>query len=74
MHDLNLWEATGLSIAFLMLIFVPMEKVFPAKKGQRFFRPHWMLDLCFLLGQYLLWSSLVIWALDFFSIYLIKII
>jgi len=30
--------------------------VFPAKTGQRFFRPAWLTDLCFFLGQYLIWG------------------
>lgn len=60
-------QAVGLSFAFLVLVFLPMEKVFPAKKGQPFFRPHWVLDLCFFLGQYLLWSGLVTWVLFQFN-------
>lgn len=61
------FQAVGLSFAFLIMVFLPMEKVFPAKKGQPFFRPHWVLDLCFFLGQYLLWSSLVTWVLFQFN-------
>src|SRR5579871_6998990 len=55
--------STGLSFLFLLLVFRPLEAVFPAKPGQRFFRPAWLTDLCFFLGQYLLWSGLVLWAL-----------
>lgn len=54
---------TGLSLLFLALLFTPMEKVFPAKAEQRFFRPGWWLDLCYFLGQYFLWSGLVTYAL-----------
>ena len=36
------------------------------REGQRFFRPAFWTDLCFLLGQYLLWSGLVFWALNHF--------
>jgi sterol desaturase/sphingolipid hydroxylase (fatty acid hydroxylase superfamily) len=50
----------GLSFLFLMLVFRPLELAFPAKSGQRFFRPAWFTDLCFFLGQYLLWSGLVL--------------
>lgn len=57
-------QATGISFIFLVLVFLPMEKVFPAKKGQRFFRPHWVLDLCFFLGQYLLWGGLVTYVIS----------
>lgn len=63
----NLLQATGLSLLFLMLVFVPMEKVFPARSEQGFFRPHWLLDFCFFVGQYVLWSGLVLWTLSFFS-------
>jgi sterol desaturase/sphingolipid hydroxylase (fatty acid hydroxylase superfamily) len=70
MNFLKLLEATGISLLFLMLVFIPMEKVFPAKPHQKIFRPHWVLDLCFFLGQYLLWSGLVLWVLSYFSDYL----
>jgi sterol desaturase/sphingolipid hydroxylase (fatty acid hydroxylase superfamily) len=59
--------ATGLSFIFLVLLFRPLEVVFPARPGQRFFRPAWFMDLCFFLGQYLLWSSLVLWILLHFG-------
>jgi sterol desaturase/sphingolipid hydroxylase (fatty acid hydroxylase superfamily) len=55
--------STGLSFLFLMLVFRPLEMVFPAKPGQKFFRPAWLTDLCFFLGQYLLWSGVVLWLL-----------
>src|ERR1700756_1171114 len=67
MNLLNIAQATGMSFLFLVLVFFPMEKVFPAKPGQRFFRPSWIVDLCFFLGQYLLWTALVLWALNFFN-------
>src|SRR5437660_1154899 len=54
---------TGVSFFFLVLVFRPLELVFPAKRGQRFFRSAWFTDLCFFLGQYLLWSGLVLWLL-----------
>src|SRR3954452_15498734 len=55
--------SSGASFLFLMLVFRPLELAFPAKRGQRFFRPAWFTDLCFFLGQYLLWSGLVLWLL-----------
>ncbi|MBL4752899.1 MAG: sterol desaturase family protein [Flavobacteriales bacterium] len=70
----NLAIATGLSILFLILVFLPMEKVFPAKAKQRFFRPSWILDMCFLLGQYILWAGLVLWALNHFDYWLFTVI
>src|SRR5262245_59633819 len=60
----------GLSFLFLLFVFRPLEYVFPAKRGQRFFRPAWFTDLCFFLGQYLLWGGLVLWALTYFSYWL----
>ncbi|VTS03226.1 fatty acid hydroxylase : Uncharacterized protein OS=Microscilla marina ATCC 23134 GN=M23134_07816 PE=4 SV=1: FA_hydroxylase [Gemmata massiliana] len=63
MDIVSLLLATGLSLVFLVVVFRPLELAFPAKKGQRFFRPDWFTDLLFLLGQYLLWNGLVFWCL-----------
>lgn len=61
----GLLAATGLSFLFLIAVFWPLEKLFPARP-QRFFRPQWWTDLFFFLGQYLLWGSLVFFLLDTF--------
>lgn len=57
-----LW--TGLTVLgaflFLTVVFRPLEVLFPARVAQPFFRPSWRLDLCFFLGQYLLWNGLVL--------------
>jgi sterol desaturase/sphingolipid hydroxylase (fatty acid hydroxylase superfamily) len=53
------WSA-GLSLVFLAVLFWPMERLFPAVKGQGMFRPHWGTDLAFFLGQYLLWGGCVL--------------
>lgn len=58
---------SGLSLLFLCLVFRPLEAAFPARPGQRFFRPHWWTDLLFFLGQYLLWSGVVFWILTQFG-------
>jgi hypothetical protein len=58
-----LFFSTGLSFLFLCLVFWPLEAAFPAKRGQRFFRREWAIDLCFFLGQYLLWGAAVLWLL-----------
>lgn len=55
--------SAGLSFVFLFLVFRPLEMAFPARAGQRLLRPAWFTDLCFFLGQYLLWGGLVLWAL-----------
>ncbi len=70
MNFYSIIAATGFSILFLLLVFVPMEKIFPAKARQRIFRPHWFTDLCFFLGQYLLWGGLVLWVLSHFGYWL----
>jgi len=62
--------SVGVSFLFLVLVFRPLELAFPARPGQRFFRPHWFTDLCFFLGQYLLWNGLVFGALGYFGVWL----
>src|SRR5437764_7426087 len=70
MDPYALIASAGLSFLFLLLVFRPLEVVFPAKPGQRFFRPAWFTDLCFFLGQYLLWSGLVLVVLASFKSWL----
>ena len=70
---LNIIGATAASLLFLALVFVPMEKVFPARK-QKVFRPGWRLDLCFFVGQYVLWTAGVLWVLTYFSGWLTHIL
>jgi sterol desaturase/sphingolipid hydroxylase (fatty acid hydroxylase superfamily) len=67
MTFLTLLLATGASLLFLALIFIPMEKVFPAKPQQKIFRKSWLLDLCYFMGQYLVWSGLVLALLNYCS-------
>lgn len=66
-HWLGIAKSTGLSLLFLCALFVPLERVFPAKAGQKFFRPAWWLDLTFLIGQYALWTAAVLWLLNRFG-------
>ncbi len=74
-HEIfDIIQATSLSFLFLAFVFLPMERVFPAKRGQKVFRPNWGLDFCFFLGQYVLWSGLVLWTLNYFGEYLTSII
>jgi len=77
MISIDLWyilETAGLSFLFFTLVFVPMEKIFPARKDQKFFRPHWLLDFCFFMGQYLLWGAFVLWAMNYFETFLLSIV
>jgi sterol desaturase/sphingolipid hydroxylase (fatty acid hydroxylase superfamily) len=57
--------STALSFLFLAVMFWPLEKAFAAR-AQRFFRPHWLTDLVFFLGQYLVWGAAVLALLHFF--------
>src|ERR1051325_4730479 len=61
---------TGLSFLFFVAVFRPLEVFFPAKPGQRFFRPAWLTDLAFFLGSYFLWGGLVLWILSHFNSWL----
>lgn len=70
MTFLSILLATGASFLFLALVFIPMEKAFPAQSGQKIFRPGWLLDLCYFFGQYLVWSGLVLLVLNYFSVWL----
>ena len=60
------WHILSAGISFLVLfaMFRPLELAYPAKPSQKFFRPQWFTDLCFLLGQYLLFNGAVLWLLE----------
>src|SRR5262245_40999563 len=60
---LNLLATTGLTFVALVVIFRPLEMAFPAKPGQRFFRPGFLTDLAFFLGRHLFWGGIVFWLL-----------
>jgi sterol desaturase/sphingolipid hydroxylase (fatty acid hydroxylase superfamily) len=53
--------SSGFGLLFLFVLFKPLELAFPAKAGQRTFRPAWHTDLFFFLGQYLLWNGVGGW-------------
>jgi sterol desaturase/sphingolipid hydroxylase (fatty acid hydroxylase superfamily) len=57
--------SAGIAFFVLMLIFRPLEAVFPAKPQQKFLRPAFLTDLCFLLGQYVLFNGLTLLALQY---------
>ena len=48
-----------LSFGLLLVIFAPLERLFPAHR-QPLLRREWATDLCFFLGQYLLWTAPVV--------------
>src|SRR5262245_8362053 len=60
MDPLAIVLAIGGTFGLYLLVFRPLEVVFPARAGQKFFRPAWWLDLTFFLGQYLVWNGLVL--------------
>src|SRR5262245_54287290 len=57
--------STVLSFIFLLIVFWPLEKAFPARQ-QKLIRPRWWTDLAFFLGQYLLWGGMVLAILHVF--------
>jgi sterol desaturase/sphingolipid hydroxylase (fatty acid hydroxylase superfamily) len=59
-----LLASAGASLLFLLAVFAPLERAFPARPEQPFFRPRWGTDLVFLLGQYLVWNGVVLAALQ----------
>jgi sterol desaturase/sphingolipid hydroxylase (fatty acid hydroxylase superfamily) len=66
-YFINLILAAGASLFFLALVFIPMERAFPANPDQKIFRKYWFLDLCYFMGQYLFWSGLVLKILTYFN-------
>jgi sterol desaturase/sphingolipid hydroxylase (fatty acid hydroxylase superfamily) len=59
--------AALLAFVVLLLIFRPLELAYPASRGQAFLRPGWSTDLCFFLGQYLVWIAVVLDVLGDFT-------
>ena len=56
-----------INLVVLAAIFVPLERVFPARPGQSILRPALALDGCFFFGQYLLTSAASLAALGLVS-------
>ncbi len=71
MNAVYYFAAPLVSFVLLACIFSPLEKCFPAKE-QKILRPGWLTDLCFFLGQYLLWGGLVFGALAWLAPYLVE--
>lgn len=51
------------SFAVLAIVLGPLERLFPARQGQRVFRPAWRVDACFFAGQYLAFAAITTWVL-----------
>lgn len=56
----------GALLGFLAigLVYVSLERAFPARPAERFPGPAWRTDACFFFGQYLVWSALSLWVLS----------
>lgn len=67
MIDPDGWWVGLLALGLLALMFVPLERAFPARRGQRLLRPAWRTDLLFFAGQRLLWDAWVPAALLLFG-------
>lgn len=63
MYLASLILTAGVSFVLLFVMFRPLELAFPAKAGQRVFRPYFWTDLWFMLGQYLVFNGAVFWIL-----------
>jgi sterol desaturase/sphingolipid hydroxylase (fatty acid hydroxylase superfamily) len=50
--------AAAASFALLAVVFGPLERLFPARAGQRVFRSAFAIDACFFFGQYLAFAGL----------------
>jgi sterol desaturase/sphingolipid hydroxylase (fatty acid hydroxylase superfamily) len=55
-----------INLLILAAIFIPLERVFPARV-QRIVRPDLVLDACFFLGQYLVTTVAILSVLGFLS-------
>lgn len=50
--------SAGASFLLLAVTFGPLEKAFPARRGQALLRPRLFVDACFFFGQYLVFAGL----------------
>lgn len=55
LHQLR---SAAFGLCVLSLLFGTLQRLFPARRGQRFFRPEFGIDLLFFLGQYLLFTAI----------------
>lgn len=58
-------ESVVATFVIFALIFVPLERAFPLRKGQTLLRAGWKTDLLFFLGNALLWTSCAVAVLLF---------
>lgn len=48
------------SLLWLAIMFIPLERAFPAREGQRFFRAGFITDLAFFFGQHLAFGAIAV--------------
>ncbi len=56
---------TAASFLLLAVVFGPLERLFPARPGQRVLRSELAIDACFFVGQYLAFTALATMLLAF---------
>jgi sterol desaturase/sphingolipid hydroxylase (fatty acid hydroxylase superfamily) len=56
-------QLAAISLGIMALIFVPLERAFPAR-AQSIWRPRLHVDACFFLGQYLFFAALSVAVVD----------
>ncbi len=61
--SVTLLTTSLVAMGWLLVMFVPLERAFPARAGQRFMRLGFFTDLCFFFGQYLLFAAAAVWVL-----------
>lgn len=52
------------SFAVLVVVFVPLERAFPARPGQKILRAELAIDAAFFFGQYLAWSAIAVATIE----------
>jgi sterol desaturase/sphingolipid hydroxylase (fatty acid hydroxylase superfamily) len=52
------------SFCLLAVVLGPLERLFPARPGQRVLRAELAVDACFFAGQYLVFAALTLWLLS----------
>jgi sterol desaturase/sphingolipid hydroxylase (fatty acid hydroxylase superfamily) len=53
-------EHLAIAVVLFAAVFWPLERLFPARPGQRWLRPGLGTDLLFMSGQYVVWSALAL--------------
>ena len=48
------------SLLWLAIMFIPLERAFPAREGQRFLRAGFLTDLAFFFGQHLAFGAIAV--------------